>query len=239
MRRAAIGLVALVLAVSASSTVSAFDTPEAAVREYLVGVANADIEQVVGASAIDGMTEGYRFGQMVERLRGYQPMAPGPVHSPFFAGAQQADWTSALLRQARTLAYSLLAAETLGEGLELRPVLDVGSDWADGLIADLDESRLSDLVVMDVKLPEPELYETTSNLENMARMANIYGADERTDRVALIRFEGDTYLVGFALLRYSDDWGVSDQISPIVDGLSYSGAASRVSADLFSEITSE
>lgn len=44
MRRMAIGPVASVLAVSVSSTAAAFDTPEAAVREYLEGVANADVE---------------------------------------------------------------------------------------------------------------------------------------------------------------------------------------------------
>jgi hypothetical protein len=238
MRRVPIALMTSLLAVSISATVAAFETPEAAVREYVEGVAHADIQKVLEASAIDEMTEGYRFERMVERLGAYTPTVAGPVHSPFFAGVEQANWTSQLLRQARMFAYSLLAAETLGAGLEYNPLPDVDSAWADGLIAELEEARLDGLVVADIKLPEPEMYNRTINLELMARNAAVFGADEATDRVALVLFEGDTYLVGFGLLRYGDDWTVQRQSSPLGSTPS-SGAATPMSASEFSELTSE
>ena len=63
-------------------------------------------------------------------------------------------------------------------------------------------------------------------LENAARLASIYGADESTERVALFSFEGNYYYLGFTLLRYGDNWKISSQTSPLA-GTSALGTASE------------
>jgi hypothetical protein len=216
-----------------------FATPEEAVREYLEGVAHADVEQILSASAVDQMQRGYRFDLMVERLNSFQPMVDGPVHAPFFADIQRADWQSDLLFQVRWLAYSLLTPEPLSEQLEdLVPLYEVDAAWAAGLMAELDPARLSSLVVVDIRLPEPDLFRSAGNLTGMARRASVYSADELTERVALITFEGDLYAVGFTLLRYRDSWFVSFQSSPL-SGLPSHGVARRMTIDEFERLTSE
>lgn len=230
---------AAVLTTSAPVGATAFETPETAVREYLEGVAQADIDQVLETSAADELAEGYRFEQWVDRLGTYQSVSAGPVHSPFFADVEHVIWLSRLTRQAKTLAYSLLAPETLGEeGLYYGTVPDVGGGWATDLMAELDETRLKSLVVVDIRMPNPEWFDRPESQEIVAGMAQISGADHWTERVALLLFESDTYMVGFNLLRYGDDWKVYEQKSNIA-GLHQSGTAWPVTASLFLERTSE
>lgn len=168
-----------------------------------------------------------------------QSVSAGPVHSPFFADVEHVIWLSRLTRQAKTLAYSLLAPETLGEeGLYYGTVPDVGGGWATDLMAELDETRLKSLVVVDIRMPNPEWFDRPESQEIVAGMAQISGADHWTERVALLLFESDTYMVGFNLLRYGDDWKVYEQKSNIA-GLHQSGTAWPVTASLFLERTSE
>jgi hypothetical protein len=206
---------ALVLTISVPLTATGFETPEEAVQEYLEGVAQADIERVLEATAVDEMADGYRFDQYVERLNAFGPQMDGPVHSPFFADVQRADWTAGLLRQTRMLAYSLLAPEALREVLEGTTLFDVDEAWAADLVAELDEARLSNLVVAAIFVPDPEVYDSSRHLELRALNASLHGADEAAERVALFAFEGDMYAVGFTLLRYGDRWLVSLQSSAL------------------------
>jgi len=55
----------------------------------------------------------------------------------------------------------------------------------------------------------------------------VQGADELTERVALVMLEGQGYLVGFTLLRYGDGWKVSSQ-SPPLAGTPSTGVATPV-----------
>lgn len=238
MRRVVHAVMAVILATVLPTTVVGYETPEAAVREYLEGVSNADIEQVLASTAADEMAAGFRFDELVERVQMYSVTLDGPTHSPFFAEVQRRDFEGEPLWQARHLAYSLLAPDAFGEALNGDSLRDVGRDWAADLMGELDESRLAGLVVVDIGRPTDERYDSTFNRELLARSASMYGADEQTDRVALILYEGDTYGVGFTLLRYGDDWKVKDQRSPF-SGLNLYGAAEPMTSLEFSELFSE
>lgn len=215
-----------------------FASPEGAIREYLEGVAHADLERILRTTAVDEMSRAFRFDLLVDRIRAFSPTAPGPAHAPFFADIQEASWIAERLGQVRWLAYSLLAPETLEEAINLAVTTDVDARWADDLQAELDPSRLSSLVVVDIGLPEPELSRHPRNLANLARSASMYGADEQTDRVALFTFEDDLYAVGFSLLRYGAGWKVLSQSSPI-SGLPFHGVAQPMTREEFADLTSE
>ena len=53
----------------------------------------------------------------------------------------------------------------------------------------------------------------------------------------LFSFEGQTYSLGFTLLRYGDDWLVSSQSSPI-GGTSTIGTATPMSVEEYEDVTS-
>ncbi len=239
MRRVMTIVAAAVLAFSLPVAASALETPEAAIQEYLAGVAQADVARVLEASAVDEMTEGYQLGQMVDFLGQFHPGAEGPVHDPFFADIQHAQATARLLAQTRMLAYTLLAPETLTEVVFARnPILGVDAAWAMDLMAELDTARLSGLEVMDIAVPRPGLYYSDVTSEGYARRAERVSADEGVERVALIDFEGDLYDVGFMLLRYGDEWKVANQMSSLAANLVW-GAPHPTTIKGWDKLTSE
>jgi hypothetical protein len=229
---------AALLTISVSATAAAFETPEAAVREYGSGGAQADVAQVLEATAVDEIAEGYRLEQMVDQLEVFHPALPGPVHDPFFADIQRAVWTERLLVQTQSLAYGLLAPETLTAVAFLGEAIDgVDAAWATNLMAELDPARLSSLEVVDIKVPAPGTYHSDVYRRNLARAAEMYSADEWVERVALVEFEGDLYEVGFTLVRYGDEWKVQKRNS-ILAGLS-AGGVKPTTIEQWDELTSE
>ena len=60
----------------------------------------------------------------------------------------------------------------------------------------------------------------------------MYGADELTERLALVAWNGKDYAVGFTLVRYGSDWKVLNQVSSLA-GTPVTGAAKPVTQSDF------
>lgn len=217
-RRTLSALVACLLAVSVAPVGSAAEgavgaaTPEDAVTTYLDAVAANDVEAIVAASAADKMAAGFNFAAYSERLRAIAPVQGlAPSEYPMYAATNRYQQAAQILGQVRNLAYGLLSDETIDGGI----IAPVDEARVAGFVAAVDPSRLDGLSVLDVRLPDPEMTTSERYLQNAARMAAAYGADESTERLALIALDGRTYGLGFTVLRYGDDWLVSSQSSPM------------------------
>jgi hypothetical protein len=209
-------------------------TPEDAVREYLAGVAEADAERILGASAIDEAAEGYDFVANTEALRAFLPFQSlGPSEYPLSVEANRAQLTSRVLSWVQMLAYGLLT----GEEIEATGIVPADRAWAEAFVGQVDPARLAGLEVMDIRFPDADLQADERYLELSAAQAARYGADELTERLALISFEDQLYELGFTLLRYGDDWKVFSQISAL-GGTSPLGTASPTTAEDFEIRTS-
>ena len=209
-------------------------TPEDAVREYLAGVAEANAERILGASAIDEAAMGFDFEGNVEALRAFLPFQSlAPSDHPFFVDANRAQQTYRILLAVQMLAYGLLAGLEI-DGAAIAPV---DREWAGTFVSQLDPSRLADLEVVDVRFPNAEFEADERYLDNAAAQAARYGADELTERLALVSFEDGLYAVGFTLLRYGDDWKVISQVSPLA-GTSAMGTATPTTVEDFEAGTS-
>ena len=190
-------------------------TPEDAVREYLAGVADANVERILGATAVDEVSAGLRFDLFTERIGAFSPSAGyAPSEYPFFADMTRAMQTSQILNQVRMLAYSLLSDTPIG------PEVIRGSDldpdplrWGQEFVRQVDPSRLAGITLIDIVQPDLERAESKLSRSLYARMQATLGADDTTERLAIISFEGETYAVGFTLLRYMDEWLVNFQSS--------------------------
>lgn len=235
MRTIRLGVVATLLmtTVSAGGALAqdsdGFSTPEEAIVEYLAGVADQDVQRILGATAIDEVSEGYQIAGAIDRLHGFLPVTmPAPAEYPFYADINRAFNTNRILRQALMLSYSLLSDVELGGD----PITGVDAQWGAVFVDDVDPSRLSNLEVVDIRPADASIMSSDWYIELVARQAALQGADEHTERVVLIEFEGDLYGMGFTLARYGDGWKVHQQTSAVA-GFSSSGAAVPTTVERF------
>ncbi len=208
-------------------------TPEGAVRDYLAGVAQADVAKILDASAIDEMSAGFRFDLMTDRLKAMNLTGSlAPADYPMFVDMNRAQQSAIVLGQVRNLVYGLLSTEQVDGSI----IVPADKARADAFIAQVDPSRLSDLSVLDVRAVDPYFAKSQRYLENTAKQAAVYGADELTERVALVSFEGQMYAVGFTLLRFGDVWKVASQVSNLTSTNSL-GTAWPVTLDEYAHLT--
>lgn len=221
------------LPAATSAQGAAAATPEDAVTAYVMGIAAGDADAILAATAVDEMAAGFDFQAQAERLNAMvlpSGMAPAEYH--LFAESnryQQADW---ILSQVRNLVYGLLSDEEI-DGSVIAPA---DPARVAEFVADVNPARLAGLSVLDVRLPDPEHTTSERYLSMVARSAAVYGADEMVERLALVELDGETYGLGFTLLRYADTWGVSSQTSPM-GGTSAFGTAEPMSQEAFEAAT--
>jgi hypothetical protein len=209
----------------ATATSPGFANPDDAARAYLAALAEADIDAILAATAVDEMSDGFRFDLQADRLQAFQPVTMlGPNDNPFLREIDRAQLTWQILNQVRSFTYGLLSDINM-DGTVIVPF---GKEEADAFAAQLDLSQLADISVTDVQFPNPELEHNPTYLQNSARVATIYGADEITERVATFTYGGEPWQVGFTLIRYGDQWKVMSQSAPLAN-LPFTGAPQRVS----------
>jgi hypothetical protein len=197
-------------AVPAASPSALYSTAEAAVTAYLDGVKQQDTPAIFAASAIDEVAQDFDFQAFADRLQAMPLVtSPAPAEYPFYVEMNRVRRQNEVLSQVRNLAYSLLSAETVDGSIIANP----GSERVHAFVTDVDPSRLAGIELVQIGTPSPDLLSSTRFQENAAKQAAIYGADELTERVALLSFEDKDYLLGFTLLRYGDSWKVTYQTS--------------------------
>jgi hypothetical protein len=201
----------------------------------LEGVAQSDIRKIAQACAINEMSEKFKFDQYTERLRAFLPVqSQSPAEYPFYVEMNKMQLSSQIFNRVKMFAYSLLSSEKVDEGATI--VLDAeATERISQFIKDVDPKGLAQLELKKIGLPNKKLMNDARYLENAAKLASIYGADESTERVALFSFEGNDYYLGFSLLRYGENWKISSQTSPLA-GTSVLGTPTKTTAEGFEEM---
>ena len=197
-------------AIPAASLSAIYSTPEAAITAYVDGIKQQDVPAIFAASAIDAVAQDFAFQAYADRLQAMPLLtSPAPAEYPFYVEMNRVRRQNEVLSQVRNLAYSLLSAETIDGSIIANP----GPERVQAFVTDVDPSHLGGIELVKIGAPSPDLLSSTRFQDNAAKQAAIYGADELTERVALLSFDDKDYLLGFTLLRYGDGWKVMYQTS--------------------------
>jgi hypothetical protein len=211
-----------------------FTTPEEAITSYLEGVAQSDLQKILQACAINEMSENFKFDLYTARLGGVflptQFLAPADY--PFYVETNQLQLSSQISSRVRILAYSLLSDEKTGDG---SPITDMDAERTARFMKAVDPKRLATLEVTKIGRPEPALMDSAKYKDTAAKMALSYGADESTERVVLVSFEQQYYLLGFSLFRYGENWKIGSATSALAN-TSALGAAQPTTVEEFNSL---
>lgn len=231
-------LVALLTAgCSGSASAPVFKTPEDAIARYFEGLAQSDLQKIAQACAINEMSEKFEFDSYTARLRAFLPFqSQAPAEYPLYVEINKAQLSAQIFNRVKLFAYRLLSQEDVaGGGTIVLP--EDATERISQFIQDVDPKKLAGLELKKIGLPNKPLMSGAKYLENAAKLAGIYGADESTERVALFSFEGNDYYLGFSLLRYEDNWKISSQVSPLA-GTSAMGDPTQTTVDEFEKMIS-
>jgi hypothetical protein len=210
-----------------------FKTPEEAITYYFEGLAQADARKILQACAINEMSEKFKFDRYTERLRALMPaFSQAPADYPLYVEANKLQLSSQILNRIKIFAYSLLSKEEVADG---KVILMDDTERINNFMKDVDPKKLTRVELKKIDLPNKSLMSNAKYLENAAKLAGSYGADESTERVALFSFEGNDYYLGFTLLRYGDNWKISGQTSPLASTNTL-GAPQRTTAEEFERL---
>lgn len=208
----------------------AFKAPEDVITHYFEGLAQSDIHKILQACAINEMAEKFKFDLYTERIGGFETvLSLSPTDYPLYIETNKAQLSSQVTNRVKMFTFGLLSPEIGAEGSGFSRL---EAEQVTRFIQDVDPQRLAGLELKKIGLPDKTLMSSAKYIENAAKIAEIYGADESTERVALFSFEQNYYYLGFSLLRYGDNWKIGSQISPTA-GISTLGIPEQTTVEEF------
>lgn len=219
----ALALCCLLMAFSpaAAQETSSFPTPEDAIRHFVDGLTQGNLQTMLEACAVNQQAQGYDFAGMMDRLKAFLPATqPAPSEYGLFQDMNRATIQATLVTQMRTMVYSFFVPE-VADGTTL--YVGEGRETAEKFIQAVDPAQLQALTIVRIDPPNKAILETERNMQNFVRQAATYGAQERTERVILYDLNGAAFCGGFSLLRYGDSWFINS-LNSVLAGQSSLGA---------------
>ena len=221
-------IVTITSAMGPAQTDTVYKTPEDAITAYFGGVTQSDIGKIEQACAINEMSEKFRFDLYTARLQSLQPYAaPAPSDYPLDVEINKAQLTQRILAQLKMFTYSLLSSENVGDNTTI--IIDAARTTQ--FIKDVDPKKLAQIEVKTIDLPNKPRMNSAQYVKNESAIAQVYGADESTERVVLFTFEQNYYVAGFSLLRYGESWKISSLDSPMAGSTSLGTAGKTTVQD--------
>jgi hypothetical protein len=178
------------------------------------------------------MSAKFDFVAYIDRLQALVPAAPAPSSDPLFTAINRVDFAAQIGKQIKFLAYGLLTQNDVLKG----NVVKMDAAGAEEFVTEVDLSKLVDIKLEKVARPSPQMMDKDLYKKISVRLAKMYGANEATERVALISFGGAHYMLGFTLLRYGVTWKVSSQTSAL-GGTDFVGVPKPITANEFDTLT--
>jgi len=188
-------------------------TPEGAAAAFLDGLARQDFDKVLSTTHGRPMSESFDFVAYVEWNRSQSSITPAPSGDPFFAAINRAVLAGHVAYDVKKFIYGLMAEEAV----EGRPVAMDAAGAAEFMDV-VQAKRLAGLKLVKIGIPKLIVSDRVRFQTVAARLARAQGADDWTERLALLSFEGQHFTTGFSMLRYGDGWyigGLQSSVSLI------------------------
>jgi hypothetical protein len=187
-----------------------FATPENAITHFMEALKKNDLSSVFEACAVQDYSQRFRFKEYVRRLMGLSYIAyMAPAKYDFYIELNKIDTLARISRQIKLICYSLLSDETDLTATKKDPDEDHVKDF----VRAVDPGKLAGLQV--IRMDKPVLVDNERYQKNTLDAARCFGAGNGTERVALLKFNKDLYILGFHLYQYGSSWEIDSLSSPL------------------------
>lgn len=177
-------------------------TPEAAVRQFVQRLAEDDLDGAMQLADPDNVAARAEI-LVAARLRVLSKGSANTTPSKVRALARIAGINVAgqLAEATVRFVYQLL----LDEKYELLEATDANIA---AFVRTVDPTRLKALQIVRIDPPVPTVMNRESELAEARQQAAARGADDRTERIALLQFDGKHFVGAFTLFHYGTAWRI-------------------------------
>ena len=191
-----------------------FDSPERAVNAYLEALRDAELPRMINAFAVESYVDNYKFEASLYRVKTYVPLQEIKLpNSNEFVKALNAESRRNRVSTMILSHYAFLC------GLEVnsvRPIVfkeDANIHvFISQLNTALNSPKLQTLKIIGFIQPAElsEKYSEPRNLENMAKRAEIFGAESMVSCAIVFELDGKEYIFCPDVISYGGRWYISE-----------------------------
>ena len=185
-----------------------FDAPEDAAKAYLEGLRDGDLHRMISAFAIETFIEKASFEATLRWLRAYTPNGDVlPNANEFVTSLSVENRRGSIVRIIRHQYFSLCGVGLNSAPQKMEDEAHIGR-FVDQFTKNLNKFKLPTLQVVGFVPPEKlsDKYSSERNQENLALIAETYGADRRVSGVAVFKLDGNMCALLFDADKYGDKW---------------------------------
>lgn len=191
-----------------------FMTPEEAIGHFIAAVAENDFKGAMAACDINLSAEQYDTGAQAERVGHIYLQYSAPSEYEFYQAINRANNLGRLAGQMRGFVFSLTGSEeALAMSVGKSYPLEEGENQAVQFIEEVNPNVLKRLSIVRIDLPNSDYYESEQFEVSQKVYIRRFGAQELTERYVLYELDGRTYVGGFTLLRFGDNWKIDNLTS--------------------------
>lgn len=197
---AAVAIAVLLVHRAVAAPAASFATPETAVQHFVKRLAAGDLDGAMQAFQIDEV-----LARVEDFLKAQRKSPPASATSRMLARAARVNVMAEIADQTRRFIYGLLL-----ERVEHSVTVTVESDASiDQFIRAVDPARLGALKIVRIDPPVPAIMNSTAAIDQAKQRAAQLGAEDWTERIALLRLDRKYYRAGFTLLKHGNTWRIS------------------------------
>ena len=190
-----------------------FDSPEDAAKAFLEGLRDADLDRMISTFAVESYAGNYDFEAGLNRMRVYHPSQEMKIpNANELAAAMNIESrrnsvANMLLRQ-----YLFLCNPELDQS---QPYMLADETEASKFTAQLNNNlnapKFQTLKLLGFIPPEAisDQYLSEQNQYNIARQAEVCGADQRVSRIAVFELSGNEYMLCLDAVDYGGKWYIA------------------------------
>ena len=189
-----------------------FNTPEKAITYFMKSLINNKINNAFKACAINDYSENYNFNafsRQLDSISHLQSMAPSEYEP--YVELNKIQSLARIGKQIKLFYYSILSSESDLLDHKNKPF----NGQIEKFIQAVDPKRLSVLEV--ISIDKPSLVDDERYKKNASASSQCFGADDATERVALLKYNNDFYILGFHLFKFGSSWKITSLCSPIAN----------------------
>lgn len=225
---ALLAMVLLGLILPGQALAQGFKTPEEAITAYVQAISKRDFKGALAATAVGQFGKSFDFVPTVEWLKAFYLNLYSPATDPFYAEINDTLLAGQFASEIKFLVYGLM---TTGDIMDHKAVPMDAAAATDFMLV-IDAKRLAGLSIAAIGIPRPATLNSERRQLQAKKSARRNGAETTTERVVLLSFEGLSFMIGFELLRYGDEWMILSQSSDLANASSFA-APRRMTPDEF------